>query len=68
MWILSCYMYSFKQLVRRSISQLTVVLENNEFAHRHISSRSRMIIFEHIDDRLPQKIQIVFTKVCDFSR
>lgn len=67
MRILSCYMYSFKQFVRRGIPQFAGMLEDDEFAHRHISSRSRMIIFEHIDDGLPQKIQIVFTKVCDFS-
>ena len=43
------------------------MLKHNQLTYSHITACRRTIIFKHIDNRLPQQRQIVFTEACHLA-
>ena len=56
MWILSISRW---RLVRRSVAEFGVMLEDDELAHGHLAAGGGVIVFKHVQNRLPEKLQIL---------
>ena len=52
----------------RGIAKLCIVPEDDELLHRHFSARRTVVIFKHIDDRIPEQLQIVLVEARDPAR
>ena len=61
------YMDRVKQLVGGRVAQLTIMFENDQFPHCHFAAGSAVVIFKHVQDGLPQKLQVLFRKAGDLA-
>ena len=58
-------MNGVEQLVRRGVAELAVVLENDQLPHCHLATGRAVVMLEHIEDGLPQQLQILLREAGD---
>src|SRR5699024_12365674 len=61
------YMDRVKQLVGGGVAQLGIMPENDQLAHGHFAAGRAVVVFEHIQDRFPQELQILLRKAGDLA-
>ena len=58
-------MNGVEQLVRRGVAKFAIVLENDQLPHCHLAAGRTVIVFEHVEDGLPQQLQILLREAGD---
>jgi hypothetical protein len=48
-----------EQDMGRCVAHGAFVLEHDQLARRHLAARGGSVVFEHVDERVPQQLQIV---------
>ena len=52
-------MHCIKQFIGRRIAQLRIMLEHDQFPNCHFAAGCTVVIFKHIQDCLPQQLQVI---------
>ena len=66
--VATLYRYKIERAVRRSVAELGIMLEYDELAHSHFASCRRVVVFKHIDDGIPQELEVILGEVRDAAR
>ena len=54
-----CDMNCVKKFIRWRIAQFRIMLEHDQFPNCHFAAGCTVVIFKHIQDCLPQQLQVI---------